>query len=425
MDFIGLSAHADSGTRTTKERRAARLSPRLRHPGNRGPSRPRVTRIQRVHLALRAAGAEPCRWPSPSPSRLPPRPCVTVTVLPRTATDAIARTEEARSIGRRIRRPGHGTNAPPISTLNRRFVDADRQQRQHAHRVPAARSGPPSPQTPASPFPSLPPASPGPPGASSSGLERGPVPSGRSSGRLHPPPSPPRGQRRPAAATTFCGRGRVPVMSGAILGTRPPAPSSAVGRRGTPQVTESPIIRPKESQAEGTPARLLEELYKIAVAARPNASSGTSARPAVEAHRNRAGQGPLRPSLALPGRARPLSARVRRRPAHAGQRAVDRKKASCLPSPPSSRRAAVEPATVAPSVLPRSPSTCSGSRDGTSSSSAQILDLQRRLADERLTPGGHKAPGGKGRRGSGIVGICDREATQSRRDSAGRSSSWP
>ena len=240
VDFIGLSAHADSGTRTTKERRAARLSPRLRHPGNRGPSRPRVTRIQRVHLALRAAGAEPCRWPSPSPSRLPPRPCVTVTVLPRTATDAIARTEEARSIGRRIRRPGHGTNAPPISTLNRRFVDADRQQRQHAHRVPAARSGPPSPQTPASPFPSLPPASPGPPGASSSGLERGPVPSGRSSGRLHPPPGPPRGQRRPAAATTFCGRGRVPVMSGAILGTRPPAPSSAVGRRGTPQVNRIP-----------------------------------------------------------------------------------------------------------------------------------------------------------------------------------------
>ena len=226
-------------------------------------------------------------------------------------------------------------------------------------------------------------------------------------------------RRRSAAAAGYqsC-RGQSLARGRLLLRAR-----SAAGERH--RLTESPLIRPKESQAEGTPARLLEELYKIAVAARPNASSGTSARPAVEAHRNRAGQGPLRPSLALPGRARPLSARVRRRPAHAGQRAVDRKKASCLPSPPSSRRAAVEPATAAPSVLPRSPSTCSRSRDGTSSSSAQILDLQRRLADERLTPGGHKAPGGKGRRGSGIVGICDREATQSRRDSAGRSSSWP
>ena len=59
---------------------------------------------------------------------------------------------------------------------------------------------------------------------------------------------------------------------------------------------------------------------------------------------------------------------------------------------------AVEPATAAPSVLPRSPSTCSRSRDGTSSSSAQILDLQRRprrrAADAR---------GAQGARGQGAA----------------------
>ena len=212
---------------------------------------------------------------------------------------------------------------------------------------------------------------------------------------------------------------------GASVAPSHPTPQHADGDTGR-QVNRIPHYpTQRESGRRNTGAAAGRSSTKIAAAARPNASSGTSVRPAVEAHRNRAGQGPLRPSLALPGRARPLiSTRVRRRPAHAGQRAVDRKKLRVsLATVESPRRRgardgrAQRPPEVTLDVLPIARRDLEQLR--------QILDLQRRLADERLTPGGHKAPGGKGRRGSGIVGICDREATQSRRDSAGRSSSWP